>query len=375
MSTPDSIKTQIQNLISTANTTTGKSDTDLTAAITSLISGYGGGDVTYNGLRYSEGTFYKDTDAMPFTIQHSCGFIPEIFILYPKFEVTVGSANEEVGFVGYYGDLFGELPNQRCGFLLENRTTYTETCTWQLASTWKTISNVLINEEVIVVPYRSASYPFKNGVEYGWIAIAEKGIQSSVIDIAPLINGVTFSSEALLNHYEDMNLNLENATSISAMFDNKPIMFEKLTINISEKCTTFQNAFRSASVTDPLLHNLKTIVINGSTSGVTTFYSTFKGRFETEEILGTLDFSNCTTVQDMFYNCKVLRELRFAEKTLGLSITMTSCGNLSDESIQSIIDGLATVETAQTLTFHEDIKSKLTEEQISTITSKNWTLA
>ena len=43
MATADSIKTKIQNLIATANETTGNTDTDLTSAVGSLIEGYGQG--------------------------------------------------------------------------------------------------------------------------------------------------------------------------------------------------------------------------------------------------------------------------------------------------------------------------------------------
>lgn len=378
MSTPDSIKTQIQNLIATANTTTGNSDTDLTTAITSLINGFGGGgDVTYNGLRYNEGTVYFDGKNNNI-INHNSGFIPDIFILYPKFDVTAGSADEEVAFIGYYGKLFDSIPSslKDACFVLENRTTYTN-CVWQLASTQKNLSglDVPITDTQILIPYRSNSYAFRVA-EYGWIAISENTENESV-DYLSLANTITFSADALKTHYDDMYLNLVNATTIAGMLDNRPIMFEKVVLNISEKCTTFQNTFRGSSVIDPLLHNLKTIIINGSTSGVTTFYSAFKGRFETEEIVGVLDFSSCTAVQDMFYNCKVLREVRFAEGTLNISLTMKDCGVLSDSSIQSIIDGLADLTDleTQTITFHEDVKAKLTESQISQITSKNWTLA
>lgn len=69
--------------------------------------------------------------------------------------------------------------------------------------------------------------------------------------------------------------------------------------------------------------------------------------------------------------------LRFAKQTLKVSINMSYCYSLDDESVQSIIDGLAdlTGETAQTITLHTDIKSKLTDEQTSAITAKNWTIA
>ena len=43
-------------------------------------------------------------------------------------------------------------------------------------------------------------------------------------------------------------------------------------------------------------------------------------------------------------------------------------------SIQSIIDGLATVETAQTLTLNSSVYAKLTDSQLLTISAKNWTV-
>lgn len=47
---PDTLKAKIQSLIAKANSTTGKSDTDLTSGVNSLIEGYGQGDTpTFDG--------------------------------------------------------------------------------------------------------------------------------------------------------------------------------------------------------------------------------------------------------------------------------------------------------------------------------------
>jgi hypothetical protein len=48
---------------------------------------------------------------------------------------------------------------------------------------------------------------------------------------------------------------------------------------------------------------------------------------------------------------------------------------LSDESIQSIVDGLAPITNTKTLTLHADVKAKLTNEQLTTITNKKWSVA
>lgn len=43
MATDKSVKAKIQGLIDKANATTGKSDTDLTSGVNSLVEGYGTG--------------------------------------------------------------------------------------------------------------------------------------------------------------------------------------------------------------------------------------------------------------------------------------------------------------------------------------------
>ena len=94
-----------------------------------------------------------------------------------------------------------------------------------------------------------------------------------------------------------------------------------------------------------------------------------------KHIYGELDVSNAGT--DYFaHACVNLEEIRFKNNCIYNNIEFP-CPLLSDESIQSIINGLAdlTGSTAKTLKLNKDVKAKLTEEQIATITSKNWTLA
>ena len=87
------------------------------------------------------------------------------------------------------------------------------------------------------------------------------------------------------------------------------------------------------------------------------------------------DFSSISQANNTaFLNANKLENVCFVKNSIYKSITFSSAV-LSTNSIQSIIDGLATVETAQTLTLHADVKAKLTEEQLATITSKNWNVA
>jgi hypothetical protein len=77
-----------------------------------------------------------------------------------------------------------------------------------------------------------------------------------------------------------------------------------------------------------------------------------------------------------FNGCSNLENIVF-EGTIGNSISFANSPLLTTESVQSIIDCLKdlTGATAQTLTLHADVKANLTEEQLATITGKNWSVA
>ena len=378
MSTPDSIKAQIQNLISTANATTGKSDTNLTTAITSLISGYGGsGDVTYNGLRYNEGTSYIEMVKGGMIINHNCGFVPDIFILYPKFEVTVGSANEEVAFIGYYGSLLDGISssmNNAC-FVLENRTSYTDNFVWQLASSQPNIPDTTtpITETQIRLPYRSANYIFRTDVEYGWIAISED-VQSddydfweiyqqggSRTDYSFAFNGTGWTDDVFKPKYIIKPIIAQNMLSNGC----KITVINDENFDFSECTNAINLCYLSPQIREA---NIDISNITNFTGGF--YYCSLLNSITLRNINNTCTFANS------FYTCASLVNFNMTG-AIGKSISFANSPLLSNTSIQNIIDGLEdlTGQTTQTITFHKDVKAKFTEEQIATITSKNWTLA
>ena len=95
------------------------------------------------------------------------------------------------------------------------------------------------------------------------------------------------------------------------------------------------------------------------------------------EIIGAFDLSNCTNFNGIFRKCSSLKDVSFVKETIKLTISFSESPLLSDATIQSIIEGLADLTglETQTLTLHADVKAKLTEDQLTAITSKNWTLA
>lgn len=93
---------------------------------------------------------------------------------------------------------------------------------------------------------------------------------------------------------------------------------------------------------------------------------------ETIEIPFDMSKHNAWHMGNMFMGCSSLVNVGFVAKTIKESISFAQSSLLSAESIQSIIDGLAIVETAQTLTLNSAIT--FTDEQKATINSKGWTL-
>lgn len=184
---------------------------------------------------------------------------------------------------------------------------------------------------------------------------------------------------------------LEYATQLDYMFKNAtfPTDYE-LTLNIPPSLTTMASVFYPSS-------GVKKVTIKGGNeTNVVSFNSTFRNseNLETvdmtefkgkignanalfwfnvaiQHILGELDFSECTSFSNAF-NTANLVTITPKANTIKISVSFGSCLKLSAQSVQAIIDGLATVTTAQTITFHASIV--LTDEQKAQILSKGWTL-
>ena len=66
--------------------------------------------------------------------------------------------------------------------------------------------------------------------------------------------------------------------------------------------------------------------------------------------------------------------MRFVANSISLSITFAQSPDLSTDTTQSIIDGLAdlTGGTSQEVDFHANVILKITDEQWEQIINKNW---
>ena len=118
-----------------------------------------------------------------------------------------------------------------------------------------------------------------------------------------------------------------------------------------------------------------TLNLNFDTHYVTTVGGFFSGVLE--HIIGDWDFSSLTSAISYQVFGSSIKTLTIKSGTMYLDLNLSSCNQLTDESLASIINGLAdlTGGTGKTLTLHATPKARLTAEQIATITAKNWTLA
>ena len=238
----------------------------------------------------------------------------------------------------------------------------------------------------------------------------------------------------------EVELNLNKCTTLLNLCaitsaENRNNTVEHLTINCDNP--TLMNSMLNCgyAVRDLML---KRLTLNINTSNVTNFSNAFNCLFALDEIDGTpFDLSSATNITNMFNYNNALKEVRFVEKTIPISINFAYAPSISAETIQSIIDGLADLTsryyeaestgigpdnykkgalieniisvteygkddngetlynveygtappniyntiaykegggTAHTLTLHATVGSKLTDEQKATITAKNWEL-
>lgn len=214
------------------------------------------------------------------------------------------------------------------------------------------------------------------------------------------------------------NMDLSKCTNFSYAFSNCPSIQNVSNIDLSN-CKNFTSTFTHSSITDVKIKLSKATLFNYMFSGcdyltnVTlegqikpeSISSMFTDCTELKELSVDMDTSNCKYMNYLFEDCgkletipfvfdlskvtdtyglsntfknmNLLKNVKFAQGSINVNLPIRDSSLLSDESIQSIIDGLADRidQTARTLTLHADVKAKLTDEQKETITNKNWTLA
>lgn len=193
---------------------------------------------------------------------------------------------------------------------------------------------------------------------------SEGGSVQNLLEYASSVQGM-FQSAVFPTDYE-LTINIPNASYVTNVFYlAKGIKKVILKGNVNSKALNFTSMFRACSD----LQEVDFTEFNMTPENIYMIVSQSK---KLVSLIGEFDMSKCTNTGYAFGSCPALEEIYFKPETINVSIDFAQSSRLSANSIQSIIDGLATVETTQTLTLHKNIV--LTDEQKATIKSKNFTL-
>lgn len=238
---------------------------------------------------------------------------------------------------------------------------------------------------------QGAKADIKSAIESKGVTVGDGTIDTYAAKIDEISGGGGVELDRYLKNATFTSLNIFGKSVVELNFDNLSTMVdlfyinaakntnttvEHLTINCPNLITQMLRAFYCNSVTT-YDFVLKYLTLNVNTKNCNYFQYAFSNLRALETIDGTpLDFSAVTTVAQMgaFNNCIALVDVRFVANSIPLSISFATCENLSTNTIRSIIEGLATVDTAQTLTLYSTVGAQLTDTQKATITAKNWTL-
>lgn len=217
--------------------------------------------------------------------------------------------------------------------------------------------------------------------------------KANELDAFQSVTAITFDKTTFPSK-ERVRINLPNVSNLDAKFsswNNEPIpkvdeliltapkaksigmlfyycsTFKKVVLTLSNDIANVRYAFGPSN-------SIEEITLYFSTENVTNFNNCF-GNTPIKTIEGTLDFSSATDVANMFSGCGNLENVTFKPNTLSISISLANSSKLTSTSVDSIIEGLKTLDegaTAQTLTLHKNIV--LTDTQKANIQAKRWTL-
>ena len=199
--------------------------------------------------------------------------------------------------------------------------------------------------------------------------VYDKGYTDGALPITHMHNlNQAFQNSTFPENY-DLVLHLKKPVGMQYCFSKSNVRSVTL-IAEQEGSTMITFCFRDCS-------NLQVIDIKNYKATITDISYAFYYASKLKSIYGALDISGGQNTTAAFDGCVLLEDIEFVPNTIKVNISFLNCANLSDVSIQSIIDGLAdlTGQTTQTITFHATVGTKLTDEQKATITAKNWTLA
>lgn len=188
------------------------------------------------------------------------------------------------------------------------------------------------------------------------------------------LNTATFKTDAWAD--EETVIDIPTLSSISRIFEDVQFTkIKKLTIKSDTPITNATYALFAPMGGTPIL---ETLVLECDFSQCTLFDNWLMRQAKLKSIEGQpFNLSGATRLNSFASYANALESFRVVPNTIKVSFEIERCGKLDNDTVQSVIDGLAdlTGGTAKTLALHADVKAKLTETQLATITGKNWTIA
>lgn len=192
---------------------------------------------------------------------------------------------------------------------------------------------------------------------------------SNAAEIGALIDqsGVLDSTEGTVE--DKVEQLIEKANYLEVKFGSNPIN-KTVVLRLNEDWSNFAYAFTKNT-------NVQHIILQGlEKCNIVSYAYWCQQTTNLISVDGELDFSyinNQTNMSYMFNECVNLEEIRYKPNTAKFAHSYRHSPKLSAESIQSIFDGLATVETAQTLTLNAN--AKILQSQVDSANAKGWTVA
>jgi hypothetical protein len=221
------------------------------------------------------------------------------------------------------------------------------------------------------------------GYDGGFADGKEQGFEDGKNSVPDIIRYMRSGQLASLNVFKEPTvvLDLVNWTTTSFLnflqistLENANTIVEHLTINCVLPPKSIQQMFYAAN-NDGRDFKLKHLTFNVDLKECSNVAYAFSGLRALEILDGLpLDFSSATNLNTTFNSLYELFEFRVIPNTIKVNLILQHSSKLSNETIQSIIDGLAdlTGQTSQTLTLHSTVYQSLTSEQMLQIMNKNW---
>ncbi len=200
-----------------------------------------------------------------------------------------------------------------------------------------------------------------------------------VIDFAR--NAKTFQMGSTEGLPEEITFNFDYMTTFTDFWRavvNKTV--KRVTLNINTKPTVLTRLFSQNNV-EIDERAIEHITIYADTSSVTHFTQMFYAMSNLKIVDGSpIDFSSATNVNMWCESNPVLEEVRVAEETIKINMSISAVTTLSVDSLLSFLYGLYdystdTSGTSRTLTIGTKNLNKLTDTQKAIATEKGWNLA